>query len=287
MFLRDDCALTPLMHLHADFVAPAALPLSSSIVEQPDKSKPPAHPQPTVSGPTSPTQTSPPPQQPFSYYEQAAGPHEESQPALQATSWPQRKVLSTLHSSPLVHELARCTSAETTAQALLLALTTLQSGAHRIVTGSTRICNCQVREIQLKEMQDFADQPLPSRPPGPQLTPSGASRFRPSGRSRTGRPRSESWTNTRRCNAGLAARGLDWHDVVFVHLHLADLSHFAAANDVYGRVLPRVRPLPCCQEPENFWGICRMLHEVFPACKGRRRSMLRCMDIFPWKISAA
>mmetsp|Transcript_8200 Transcript_8200/g.24440 ORF Transcript_8200/g.24440 Transcript_8200/m.24440 type:complete len:850 (-) Transcript_8200:2291-4840(-) len=151
-----------------DFVAPAALPLSSSIVEQPDKSKPPAHPQPTVSGPTSPTQTSPPPQQPFSYYEQAAGPHEESQPALQATSWPQRKVLSTLHSSPLVHELARCTSAETTAQALLLALTTLQSG--------------------------------------------------------------------------LAARGLDWHDVVFVHLHLADLSHFAAANDVYGRVLPRVDP---------------------------------------------
>lgn len=41
--------------------------------------------------------------------------------------------------------------------------------------------------------------------------------------------------------AELAGRGLDWQDAVMVQLHLADLSHFAAANQAYASVLPRVR----------------------------------------------
>ena len=51
--------------------------------------------------------------------------------------------------------------------------------------------------------------------------------------------------------AELQALGLGWHAVAFVHLYLADMGHFSAANAVYSALLPDTNPLgrACVQLP--------------------------------------
>lgn len=51
--------------------------------------------------------------------------------------------------------------------------------------------------------------------------------------------------------AELRELGLDWRDAAFVHLYLADMSHFGAANTVYNWLLPAVDPpgRACIQLP--------------------------------------
>ena len=49
----------------------------------------------------------------------------------------------------------------------------------------------------------------------------------------------------------LTARRLSWGDVSLVHLYVADMSHFAAVNEAYVRVVPTIRPpaRACVQLP--------------------------------------
>jgi len=51
--------------------------------------------------------------------------------------------------------------------------------------------------------------------------------------------------------AELRELGLDWHDAAFVHLYLADMGHFGAANTVYNWLMPAVDPpgRACVQLP--------------------------------------
>lgn len=51
--------------------------------------------------------------------------------------------------------------------------------------------------------------------------------------------------------AELQALGLGWHAVAFVHLYLADMAHFSAANAVYSALLPGTNPpgRACVQLP--------------------------------------
>jgi enamine deaminase RidA (YjgF/YER057c/UK114 family) len=49
----------------------------------------------------------------------------------------------------------------------------------------------------------------------------------------------------------LQALGLGWHAVAFVHLYLADMAHFSAANAMYSALLPGTNPpgRACVQLP--------------------------------------
>lgn len=56
--------------------------------------------------------------------------------------------------------------------------------------------------------------------------------------------------------AGLEEHRLNLADAVFVHLYLADMGSFAAANRAYARHFPAVRPAAraCIQTPLH-WGV--------------------------------
>jgi len=84
--------------------------------------------------------------------------------------------------------------------------------------------------------------------------------------------------------AELERRGLSWRSALFVHLYLADMAHFAAANAGYAMALPPVNPpaRACVQLPlpEGVSVVVEVMVAAGPAAPSAR--ILHVQSISQW-----
>jgi len=84
--------------------------------------------------------------------------------------------------------------------------------------------------------------------------------------------------------AELDQRGLSWRSALFVHLYLADMAHFAAANAGYAEALPPINPpaRACVQLPlpEGVSAAVEVLVASGPAAPSAR--ILHVQSISQW-----
>lgn len=91
-------------------------------------------------------------------------------------------------------------------------------------------------------------------------------------------------TETSPLCAGLARRGLAWRNVLYVHLGIADMAHFAAANTAYCAAVPQqsAPARACVQLPACAGCACTVEALVATGAAAASRRVLHVQSISEW-----